>query len=287
MGTARDLIQPDRSGFLALDNRQIRWEYFGSGERDVVCLFNGLAMSTESWYRSLPGVLGAFDVLLYDYPGQGRSSCEDEPYRIPDFCHALVGILDTLGLDKVHGLGMSYGGFVALDFARLHQQRLSSLTLSGILLSHEESFQLYQELSLRFYRGGALGFELYTYYLYEKIFGETFLRQAKPHLEKMRQRFHDSYKGRVHCLVRLTEAQNPFFAGLDAHLDEFRAIATPTLVIAGAEDRVILPRIQRKICDVLPNSRFELIEDAGHVAYLEKPDRFFGLWMRFAVAQAA
>lgn len=273
---SRPNIQPTRWGFLEAERRQIYWEYFGRSDREAICLLNGLAMSTESWQAFLPLVLDEYDVLLYDYLGQGRSSRPDEPYSIPGFCGYLNGILETLSISKIHLMGISYGGLVALDFARLYQERLLSLTLSGILLTHEELFRMYQDLSLRFYRAGPQGFELYTHYLYEKIFGESFVRSAKDHLEHMRQNFHDRYKDHVYCLIRLTEAQDPFFAGLDENLAGYRRVETPTLVMVGAEDRVILADVQRKIGAVLPNTRLQVIADAGHVVYLEKPDEFFG-----------
>ena len=274
-------VQPTHCGFLYVDQRRIYWEYFGQQHCPTVCLLNGLAMSTESWQSFLPLLLDEYDILLYDYLGQGRSSCEDEPYFISRFCDHLKGILDTLAIPKIHLMGISYGGFVGLDFARLFPDRLLTLTLSGILLTHEELFQMYQDLSMRFYRAGPEGFELYTHYMYEKIFGESFVRSAKEHLEHMRENFHERYKDRVYCLIRLTEAQNPFFAALDQNLPGYRAIATPTLLIVGEEDRVILPRVQRKICDSLPNTHLEVIDDAGHVVYLEKPDVFFTILKTF------
>lgn len=274
-------IASDFSGFVTAKNRQIYWEYFGRKEREVVCLLNGLAMSTKSWQPFLLRLTEEYDVLLYDYLGQGQSSCKDEPYFIPSFCDHLSLILDTQTIEKIHLMGISYGGFVALDFARLYQERLHTLTLAGILLSHEELFQMYQELSLRFYRAGPEGFTLYTHYMYEKIFGESFVRSAKENLERMREGFHDSYKDRVHSLIRLTEAQVPFFAELDSNLDGYRSIKTPTLIMMGAEDRVILPEVQRKICNIIPNTRFEIITDAGHVVYLEKPEQFFGMLKEF------
>ena len=278
---SKQRIAPDLTGFVTAEDRQIYWEYFGRKEQDVVCLLNGLAMSTASWQPFLSRLIDKHDVLLYDYPGQGQSSCEDEPYVIPSFCDHLRLILDTLEIKKVHLMGISYGGFVALDFARLYQERLHTLTLAGILLTHEALFQMYQDLSLRFYRAGPDGFDLYIHYMYEKIFGESFVRSAKEHLEKMRQGFHDRYRDRVHSLIRLTEAQDPFFAELDANLDGYRSIMTPTLIMAGAEDRVILPEVQRKICGIIPNTRFELVADAGHVVYLEKPEQFFGMLKDF------
>lgn len=275
-------LAPDRSGHLERNGRRIWWELFGTGDREVVVLLNGLAMHTEAWHGFLDELTPEWDVLLYDYPGQGRSSCPDEPYAIPDFCHDLAGILDHLEIDRVHLTGISYGGFVALDFGRLHAGRLRTLTLSGILLSHERQFEMYQEMSLRFYRGGPEVFELYTHYLYEKIFGEEFLRRVPAKtLETMRRRFHERYRDRVYCLTRLTEAQDPFFAGLDARLPDYRAIATPTLLVVGAQDRAIPPWQQRPIAELLPDVRFEMIEGSGHVVYLERRDAFFSLLRDF------
>ena len=78
---------------------------------------------------------------------------------------------------------------------------------------------MYEDLSLRFYRGGEAAFDLYTHYMYEKIFSERFVRTLTPEqLEVMRQHFFDRYARQTHCLIRLTEAQDPFFAALDDNL---------------------------------------------------------------------
>jgi pimeloyl-ACP methyl ester carboxylesterase len=282
-----DELTPTREGRLLAGSRHIHWEYFGEGRREPLCLLNGLAMHTKAWYPLLPRVLGAHDVVLFDYPGQGESSADDAPCEIPEFCHYLTRIIDGLGIARLHLMGISYGGFVALEYGRLYQDRLHTLTLSGILLSHETLFEMYEDLSLRFYRAGPEAFDLYTHYMYEKIFGEVFVTAVgRDRLETMRQRFHDRFRGQIHSLVRLTEAQDPFFAALDANLPGYRAIATPTLVMAGAEDRAIPPWVQRKICDVLPKTRFMTIDGSGHVVYLEKPDVFWGTLLKFAAARS-
>ncbi len=280
-------VAPDSSGHLEHGDHRIWWEYFGDGSREAVVLLNGLAMHTKAWYGFLDELRPEFDVLLYDYLGQGESSCPDEPYFIPDFCHHLTAILDHLEIERVHVMGISYGGFIALDYGRLYQDRIHTLTLSGILLSHERQFEMYQDLSLLFYRSGPVAFEIYTHYLYEKIFGEEFLRAVPAEtLETMRERFHDRYKDRIYCLVRLTEAQNPFFDGLEERLPEYQAVRTPTLLISGSQDRVLPLWQQKQLLDVFPDSRFALIEGAGHVAYLEKKDVFFPLLETFMRAKA-
>jgi pimeloyl-ACP methyl ester carboxylesterase len=276
---------PRASGFLDHGGRRIWWEAHGTGDRETVCLLNGLAMHTKAWYPFLDDLEG-YDVLLYDYLGQGVSSSPDEAVTIPALAGHLRAILDGLGLERVHAVGVSYGGFVALDFARLFQERLHTLTLSGVLLSRERLFELYQAMSLRFYAGGRDLFPLYTHYLYEKIFGERFLRATDPAtLEAMRQRFEERYVDRVHSLKRLTEAQNPFFDGLEERLDEYRAVTTPTLILAGAEDRAIPLVAQERLATVFPHSRFELLPEAGHVVYLEQRAAFFARLLRFLAAR--
>ena len=281
-------IVPLASGFLPDPERpehRFWWELHGTGGREVICLLNGLAMHTKAWYPFLADLDG-YDVLLYDYLGQGVSSSPDEPVTIPQLAGELAAVLDEIGVARAHVLGVSYGGFVALDFARLHSERLHTLTLSGILLSRERTFELYQEMSLRFYAGGREMFPLYTRYLYEKIFGERFLRSVDDtDFEAMRQRFHDRYVDRIHSLVRLTEAQNPFFEGLEDRLDEYRAVTVPTLILAGEQDRAIPLWAQRKLADVFPSSRFELVPESGHVVYLERRDLFFPRLVRFLAAR--
>jgi pimeloyl-ACP methyl ester carboxylesterase len=122
--------------------------------------------------------------------------------------------------------------------------------------------------------------------MYEKIFGETFVRKAgSDSLEAMRARFYERYKGQRHALVRLTEAQDPFFASLDVNLPAYRAIRTPTLIMAGEHDRAIPPWVQRKITTVLPCTRYEVVPECGHVVYLERPDVFFGHLRKFMQAK--
>lgn len=278
-------LLPTRSGWLESDNRQIFWEYFGRRARAPVCLLNGLAMHTKAWYPFLDRLQPDYDVLLYDYPGQGESTCRDEPCTLPVLANYLRLIADDLGLNKLHLVGVSYGGFVAEEFARLFQDRLLTLTLSGIILTREALFDLYQNLSLRFYRGGPQAFDLYTHYMYEKIFGEEFVRRVGPErLENMRQRFHDRYVDRIFSLVRLTEAQDPFFSALDALMPEYQAIRVPTLIMPGADDRAIPVTAQRKICDIIPGALWSPIPHSGHVVYLEQPDEF---WPRLRAFMAA
>ncbi len=279
--------EPTRSGFVHPDGWNIWYEYFGDGNREAVVLLNGLAMSTKAWYGVLPQLLAEYDVLLYDYLGQGESSKPDAPYSITRIAAYLDAIMDELGLVKVHSMGISYGGFIAIEHARQFWPRLHTLTLSGIILSREELFEQYEAISLRFYREGPERFDLYTEYMYEKIFGEPFVRRVtRAGLEPMRQRFKDRYQNDLHCLIRLTEAQEEYFGELDRRMPAYRAVATPTLIMPGAQDRAIPLWAQKSMLGIFPNSRWLLVPDAGHVVYLERPDLFFPALKAFMRAKS-
>ena len=279
--------QPNRSGFIHPDGYDVWYEYFGDGNREAVALLNGLAMSTRAWYGFLPLLADEYDVLLYDYLGQGESSKPDAPYSITRIAQYLDAIMDELGVEKIHSMGISYGGFIALEHARQFHRRLHTLTLSGIILSREELFEQYEAISLRFYRESPERFDLYTEYMYEKIFGEPFVRRVtRAGLEPMRQRFVERYRDDVHCLIRLTEAQEEYFGELDRRMPEYRAVTTPTLIMPGEQDRAIPLWAQKKMLDVFPNSRWELIPEAGHVVYLERPEVFFPTLKAFMRAKS-
>ncbi len=278
---------PTREGSVEADGHSIHFEYFGDGDREAVCLLNGLAMHTKAWYPFLPLLRPEFDVLLYDYLGQGQSSAPDEPVSITRLGAYLTLIMDELGVAKIHTMGISYGGFVAIEHARQFRDRLHTLTLSGIILSREELFEMYEALSLRFYALGPDQFGLYTHYLYEKIFGESFLRRVgRDALEPMRQRFEERYRASIHSLVRFTEAQEEYFGKLDERMPEYRAVTVPTLLMPGEHDRVVLPCTQRKMLDIFPNSRWLPIPDCGHTAHLEQPSEFFGNLTAFMRAKS-
>jgi pimeloyl-ACP methyl ester carboxylesterase len=83
----------------------------------------------------------------------------------------------------------------------------------------------------------------------------------------------------------LTEAQDPFFGSLDDNLPSYRAIATPTLMIVGGQDRAIPLWQQRKIYDLLPHARWG-DAGSGHTAYIEKPKQFFGMIRAFMAAKS-
>ena len=131
----KETFEPARSGHIKVENgtRKIYWEYFGEGQKEVVVLLNGLAMLTKSWYRTVPFLHPEYDMLLYDYFGQGQSSQEDEPYYIPKLAEYLVQVMDALGIEKAAVVGHDWGGIIAFKVAIDWPDRVTRLALLDTL----------------------------------------------------------------------------------------------------------------------------------------------------------
>lgn len=266
-------LSPDKSGFIEVDDFKIYWEYFGKGDKEVVCLLNGVAMYTKSWYTTLQFLLDDYDIILYDYPGQGDSSSDDVPYDIERFCTYLVMIMDELKIEKIHLSGISYGGLVAIEFARMYQERLHTLTISGAFITYNMLYDRARNNSVRMINEAP--FDLFAEMLYVQIFSETFFRQVEPMLDRMKEKLQERYADRKRALVRIIETQDKYMENVKTKQDEYKKINVPTLIMCGDEDLVLPPWVQKKIAEVIDNSKFILVENCGHVVYIEKMQLYF------------
>ena len=68
-------------------------------------------------------------MLRYDWLGHGDSAAPPGPYSLDRFVADAVGLMDALGLDKVHWVGISTGGMIGQGVAIGHGDRLASLSL--------------------------------------------------------------------------------------------------------------------------------------------------------------
>ncbi len=99
-------------------------------EPDTVVLHHGMAKNHKLWYGWVPILARHYRVVRFDMRGMGQSSVPEPgyPWSLDNFANDLLGVLDKLRLQKVHLIGETVGGSIAMRFATLHQDRLLSLT---------------------------------------------------------------------------------------------------------------------------------------------------------------
>ncbi len=70
------------------------------------------------------------EVLMYDQRGLGRSGKPDRPYTMADYADDAAALLDAVGFDRAHVVGISFGGMVAQHLAIRHPDRVARLVLA-------------------------------------------------------------------------------------------------------------------------------------------------------------
>ena len=107
----------------------IQEAYTRMGQGVPLVLIHGYPLDHTIWYDMVSSLENDFTLILPDLRGFGLSSVVESQYTIADMASDIAGLLDHLGIEKVHIAGHSMGGYVALTFARKYSQRMLGLGL--------------------------------------------------------------------------------------------------------------------------------------------------------------
>lgn len=249
------------------DGGSVYYEVHGEGE--PLFLLNGLMMNTVSWMDFIPQLADKFKLILVDFRDQGRSSKLPEGYDNDIHVDDILALFNELNLEKVHLVGTSYGGQVALKFALKHQDRLKTLILpntpswipnqlKAIGEGWEEAAQLYD---------GAKFFKLAVPWVYSRHFYQTSLEW----LSQRQQLFKDMLtKEWFDSIVRLSRSTRNYYISPE----QLQTIKVPTLLIGAEEDMVTPIEIMSVMHDNIKGCEFVIMYKSGHGAFLERLNEF-------------
>ena len=99
---------------------------YRDGQGPPLVMLHGLGADRHMWDRL---AIGRFQRVTFDFPGHGDAPAPLEPFDIGDLADQLADVLTRAGLDRVHMMGVSLGGMVALWFASSWPGRVDRLVL--------------------------------------------------------------------------------------------------------------------------------------------------------------
>src|SRR5438094_250084 len=100
------------------------------GDGEPLLLIQGMSGTHLSWGEEFLGALqDDFQTVSYDHRGIGLSPATSDPFSIADLAEDAAALLDRLGWESAHVLGISMGGMVAQELALAHPDRIRTLTL--------------------------------------------------------------------------------------------------------------------------------------------------------------
>ncbi|MGH2457537.1 MAG: alpha/beta fold hydrolase, partial [Chloroflexota bacterium] len=89
--------------------------YRRSGNGPPLVLIHALGLDHRLWEPQVAPLGSGFDVISYDVRGHGASDVPPGPYTMRDFAEDLAGLLDALGVEVAHLVGISMGGMIAQE----------------------------------------------------------------------------------------------------------------------------------------------------------------------------
>jgi pimeloyl-ACP methyl ester carboxylesterase len=113
----------------AVDGSRLAYRQAGHGA--ALVLLHGFLCDSRCWKHQLAGLSDRFRVVAWDAPGAGSSSDPPEPFTTANYAHCLAAFLDTIGVERPHVLGLSWGGILAQEFYRLYPDRPRSTPMQA------------------------------------------------------------------------------------------------------------------------------------------------------------
>ncbi|SDM45300.1 3-oxoadipate enol-lactonase [Allokutzneria albata] len=235
----------------------------GPADGPVVVFSNSVGSRLEIWDPQLePLVDNGFRVLRYDTRGHGRSPVPHGPYGIDDLGGDVLGLLDALGIESAHFVGLSLGGMTGIWLAQNAPERIRCLVLCCTSARPGNS-QMWLDRAKTVRAGGV---ESVAPGAVGRWFTQDWISANPEQAARMREMIATTPpEGYASCCELL--------AGLDL-VAGLSKIVAPTLVISGADDEALPPQHGRVIAEAVRGARFEVVEHAAHLGSYEQAGRF-------------
>lgn len=252
-----------------------------TGEGPAVLLLHGGgpgASGVSNYSRNIDELARKFRVIVPDLPGYGRSSKgvdRSDPFGY--LADNIRGLLDRLNLGRAHLVGNSYGGACALRLALDTPERVEKMVLmgpGGIGTTRGLPTPGLQSL-LSYYTGDGPSRDKLEGFIRKYL---VFDGATVPD-EVIDERYRSSIDPAVVADPPLRRPSGPgalrTLWGMDFTRDRrLRRLATPTLVIWGADDKVNRPSGGRMLAHTMPNCDLLLAANTGHWVQWERADFF-------------
>jgi pimeloyl-ACP methyl ester carboxylesterase len=256
---------------------ELHYERGGAGE--PLLLIQGMGGTHLSWGEPFLGPLrGSFDCVSFDNRGIGFSGAVADSFTTAEMAADALGLLDLLGIERAHVLGISMGGMVAQELALAEPDRVRSLTL-GCTYCGGPGAEMMNPADL-----GPLA-EAIASGDRERAFRASYEVNLSPTFradESHYAAFAEMAAG-APATREIIELQAQAIFGHDTN-GRLPGLQPPTLVIHGTVDRVLPVANGHLIASLVPGSQLEILEHVGHMFWWEQPERAVELVRAHALA---
>jgi len=284
----------DAEGFVDVPGGRVRYWSYGDGPgAPLLCLHGGTGM-THNYIEPLEDLADRRRVIFYDQLGCGKSDRPGDTslWTVPHFVEELRIVRDSLGLERLHLFGSSWGGMLAMQYVLDHQPALESLILCGSPASIprwiEGCSELLAELPASereiLARHEASGFTACPEYQGALV---TFYRRHVCRLDPWPEGLERSFLEIGADVYETMNGPSEFtvignFKDWDV-LERLGDIRVPTLILSGRYDEA-RPDHMEEIHQRIAGSELTIFEDASHLCFYEQREAFMARMNEFLTA---
>ena len=244
------------------------YEIHGSGSPLV--LIAGLGYNSWMWHKMVPGLAQHFQVITFDNRGVGETDKPAGPYTAQLLADDTAALMQALGIARAAILGHSMGGFIAQAFALNHPERVTKLILSATNFGGPRHIPVTPE---------ALAVLTDTKSDPVERLRRGILISCTPGFGDAHPEIVNEWVNyRVQHPIDLAGYQAQLAIGLGLLAEEasfekkLQNISALTLILFGADDKVVPPGNAELLAKEIPNNTIRILPNAGHFYPFDAPD---------------
>lgn len=257
--------------WAGLERNEVRvddhtWVYLEGGKGEPILFIHGFGTDKDRWGPFLREFRGSYRLIAPDLPGFGENTgVPSASYDIASQVKRLNRFVETIGLSEFHVAGISMGGYIAAYYACEYPKKVKSLALmdaAGVRSRIPSDFRQSYE------KEGKVVLLYKTPQEFDEFMSVLFYR---PPWVPGRLKAYLARKGADQYDFRRKILEDMARCGLYLLEDRLEKIRAKTLILWGANDRILHVSSVEKFEKGLKNSRTVIIDRCGHVPYFEKP----------------
>jgi len=244
------------------NNLDIAYRVDGPENGPTIVMSNSLMSSMAMWDWNIEALTDRYRVIRYDTRGHGKTSVTPGPYSIELLAKDLIALIDSLGVAKAHFVGLSMGGMICQYIGAHFSDRVLSLSLCDTA-SEMPPRSLWEE---RFAIANSKGIQGLVDGTIQRWFLGAFISQNPETIAKVRQMILATpVEGYLGCASAVRDmAQSTMLLKIKA----------PTCIITGKQDPACTVDQATVLHRLIPHSSLTIIDQAAHLANIEKPKEF-------------
>jgi pimeloyl-ACP methyl ester carboxylesterase len=263
--------------FVDLGGRKTH--YIEKGQGEPLILLHGFFYDTYLWAENIDALARHFKVYAIDLWGCGYSAREPLDFGYPQYAGLVQLFMDAMGIERASFAGQSMGAGTAMKFCVEYRQRVNKMVLVSAAGLPNPLPAIAKFFNLPMVGELFLGMDT-------DAFRKSALKDVFFHDKSLVTDAYFENVTRPQKIEKSIEAglkiqRNRFFDTLSDEIARLGAMAVPTLLVWGREDKAIPVERGEDMHRILIGSRLEILDKAGHVSNFEQAEQFNRLALEF------